>query len=238
MDKTIFLAGAAGAIGKRLVPLLLDAGYQVFGTTRSPQRAAQLSAEGAVPVVVDVFDAAALSRALRDASPGIVINQLTDLPLGLDPALMPEARLRNARIRELGTQNLVAAARAAGARRFISQSIAWIYAPGPLPHTENDPLDGSSQSVLSLEHQTLESPPLQGIVLRYGLFYGPGTGTDRPADNTIIVHIDAASLAALLAIERAAPGIYNIVESGESVSPDKALRQLGWNPGFRLTLSH
>jgi nucleoside-diphosphate-sugar epimerase len=238
MDETVFLAGATGAMGKRLVPLLLDAGYRVFGTTRSPQKAAQLAAEGAVPIVVDVFDAAALSRALIEAAPRIVINQLTELPFGLDPALMPEGRVRNARIRQVGTRNLVAAALAARVERLISQSIAWVYAPGPTPYTEEDPLDGSADSVLSLEHQTLGSAPLKGVVLRYGLFYGPGTGTDRPDDNPVIVHIDAASSAALLAIERAAPGIYNIVESEEPVSSDKARQELGWDPGFRLALRH
>lgn len=238
MDRTIFLAGAAGAIGKRLVPLLLDAGYKVFGTTRSAQRASQLSAEGAVPVVVDAFDSAALRQAVLDASPQIVIHQLTDLPFGLDPTLMAEGRVRNARIREVGTAHLVAAALAAGARQMISQSIAWSYAPGPLPHTEKDPLDESARSVLSLERLTLCSPPLSGIVLRYGLFYGPGTGTDRPDRNPIIVHIDAAALATLLAIERASPGIYNVVEGEESVSSLKARHELGWDPGFRLSLRH
>lgn len=239
MDRTVFLAGATGAIGKRLVPLLLDAGYKVFGTTRRREKASQLSAEGAVPVLVDALDAPALTRAIRDASADIVINQLTDLPFGLDPALMPEGRIRNARIRELGTRNLVAASREAGVQQLVSQSIAWLYAPGPLPHTEKDPLDESAApSVLSLEQQTLESPPLRGIVLRYGLFYGPGTGVDRPDSNPIIVHIDAASLATLLAIERASAGIYNIVESEESVSSRKARHELGWDPGFRLSLRH
>jgi nucleoside-diphosphate-sugar epimerase len=238
MGQTIFLAGATGAIGKRLLPLLLDAGYKVFGTTRSEERASQLSAMGAIPVVVDVYDAPALARALREASPQIVVNQLTDLPFGLDPALMPEGRIRNARIRELGSRHLVAAALAAGVQQLISQSIAWVYAPGPEPHTEKDALDASATSVRSLEHLTLESPQLHGIVLRYGLFYGPGTGLDRPEDNSIIVHIDAASLAALLAIERASPGIYNIVEGEKIVSSKKARHELGWDPGFRLALRH
>jgi nucleoside-diphosphate-sugar epimerase len=185
-----------------------------------------------------VFDAPALTRAVREAAPQIVINQLTDLPPGLDPALMPEARVRNARIREVGTRHLVAAAREAGAQLLVSQSIAWLYAPGPTPRTEKDPVYGHLPSVLSLEHQTLESPSLHGIVLRYGLFYGPGTGLDRPDNNPIIVHIDAASLAALLAIERnASPGIYNIVEHEESVSSKKARHELGWDPGVRLALT-
>jgi len=110
----IFLAGAAGAIGKRLVPLLLDAGHRVVGTTRSPTKADALHAVGVEPVVVDVFDAPALSRAVSAARPDIVVHQLTDLPPGLDPARMAEGTRRNARMRREGTQNLVTAALAAG----------------------------------------------------------------------------------------------------------------------------
>jgi nucleoside-diphosphate-sugar epimerase len=238
VDKTIFFAGAAGAIGKRLLPLLLDAGYQVFGTTRSHARAAQLSAAGATPVVVDALDATALTRAVVAAAPGIVINQLTDLPFGLDPALMPAARVRNARIREVGTRNLVNAALQARSHRIISQSLAWAYAAGTEPHVEADPLDGTLPSVELLEELTLASPPLAGVVLRYGLFYGPGTGLDRPEGHPVIVHIDAAAEATLLAIERARPGIYNIVESDEVVCSQKARRELGWDPGFRQALRH
>jgi nucleoside-diphosphate-sugar epimerase len=238
VDKTIFLAGAAGAIGKRLLPLLLDAGYQVYATTRSHTRAAELSASGATPVVVDAYDAAALTRAVVAAAPGTVINQLTDLPFGLDPLLMVEGRVRNARIRQVGTRNLVCAALEARSRLIISQSIAWAYAPAAVPSVEEDPLDGTMPSVVSLEQQTLESPPLMGIVLRYGLFYGPGTGMDRPSSNPIIVHIDAAAQATLLAVERRCSGVYNIVESGERVSSAKARGVLGWDPGFRLALRH
>jgi nucleoside-diphosphate-sugar epimerase len=238
VDNTIFLAGAAGAIGKRLLPLLLDAGYQVFGTTRSQSRAAELSAAGAIPVVVDAYDSAALTRAVVAAGPRIVINQLTDLPFGLDPLLMVEGRARNARIRQVGTRNLVCAALEARAHCILSQSIAWAYAPGMLPHVEADPLDTVMPSVQQLEQQTLGSPPLAGIVLRYGLFYGPGTGMDRPEDNPIIVHVDAAAQATLLAIERGAAGTYNIVDNGGRVSSLKARQELGWDPGFRLALRH
>jgi nucleoside-diphosphate-sugar epimerase len=238
VENTIFLAGAAGAIGKRLLPLLLDAGYHVFATTRSQTRAAELSAAGATPVVVDAYDAAALTRAVVAAAPAVVVNQLTDLPFGLDPLLMVEGRARNARIRQVGTRNLVCAAREARSVRILSQSIAWSYAPGSVPHVESDPLDGMMPSVWQLEQQTLESPPLTGIVLRYGLFYGPGTGMDRPEGNPTIVHVDAAAHATLLALERGSEGVYNIVESDEKVSAEKARRELGWDPGFRLALRH
>src|SRR5215472_18138149 len=126
----IFLAGAAGAVGKRLVPLLINAGHGVVGTTRSTTKADGLRAAGVEPVVVDVFDAPALSAAVLDAHPDIVVHQLTDLPPGLDPGQMSEGTQRNARMRSQGTQNLVSAALGAGVRRVVAQSIAWMYAPG------------------------------------------------------------------------------------------------------------
>jgi nucleoside-diphosphate-sugar epimerase len=106
MYRKVFLAGATGAIGKRLVPLLLDAGYEVFGTTRSESKAAGLQAAGATPIVVDVFDAPALSRAIAAIRPEIVIHQLTDLPANLEPSRMAEGITRTTRIRTEGTRNL------------------------------------------------------------------------------------------------------------------------------------
>ena len=130
----IFLAGATGAIGKRLVPQLLDAGYEVFGTTRSEKKAGDLLTAGVVPMIVDVFDAPALSRAMTTVRPEIVINQLTDLPANLETSAMAEGIVRTTRIRIEGTRNLVAAALEAGVRRVISQSLAcWVYADGPQP---------------------------------------------------------------------------------------------------------
>jgi nucleoside-diphosphate-sugar epimerase len=241
MNHRIFLAGATGAIGQRLVPLLRTAGHHVAGTTRFEAKAATLRALGAEPIVVDVFDADALKQAVLAAKPDIVIHQLTDLPPGLDPAKMADALVRNARIRDEGTRNLLQAALAAGARRMIAQSIAWIYAPGTTPHLESDPLnveaDGgynvSIAGVVALETQTLQSPPLDGIVLRYGQLYGPGTGRDAP-QGTAPVHVDAAAQAALLAIDRGAPGIYNIAEPNDLVATDKARRDLGFDASFRL----
>ena len=137
----IFLAGAAGVIGRRLTPLLLAHGHSVWGTTRSPDNGEFLRKLGARPVVVDVFDAEALATAVLDAKPEIVMHQLTDLAAVQDPAQRSSALARNARIRDEGTRNLVAAARKAGARRLIAQSIAWAYAPGPRPYREDHPLD-------------------------------------------------------------------------------------------------
>ncbi|HEX5327166.1 MAG TPA: NAD(P)-dependent oxidoreductase [Acetobacteraceae bacterium] len=241
MGRRVFLAGAGGAIGKRLVPLLLGAGHAVFGTTRSSVRARELAAAGIEPVVVDVFDAPTLSRKMAGIRPEIVIHQLTDLPPGLDPTRMADATARNARIRDEGTRNLVSAAVAAGVRQLIAQSIAWVYAPGPEPHVEDDPLDTAAEGpraisiggVVALERWTLYSPPLRGVVLRYGRIHGPGTGAETPREHTPL-HVDAAASAALLAMETGASGIFNIAEPNPHVAIDKARRELGWDPDFRL----
>ena len=238
MATRIFIAGATGAIGRRLVPLLVEAGHQVIGATRSSEKAMALTDVGAEAVVVDVFDAPALVRAVKEARPEVVIHQLTDLPYGLDSAQMAEARVRNARIRSEGTRNLVEAALAAGATRLIAQSIAWGYLPGPEPHREDDPLDvygpqaETMAGVVALEQLTLNSPPLQGLVLRYGQIYGPGTGTEERG--AIPLHVDAAAFAALLGVDRGEPGIYNVADECSYLSSEKARKHLGWKPDFRF----
>jgi nucleoside-diphosphate-sugar epimerase len=234
MTQRIFLAGAGGAIGRRLTPMLVAAGYAVSGTTRSAAKADAIRALGAEAVVVDVFDAGALARAVAAASPGVVIHQLTDLPQGLDPSQMDEAIRRNARIRRDGTRNLVDAAVAAGARRFIAQSIAWAYAPGAEPYAEDAPLDVGAEGrravsvggVIALERAVLDAP-LDGVVLRYGQLYGPGTGADA-RNGASPLHVDDAARAALLALDRGAPGVYNVAERGGAVDVEKAGRALGW----------
>src|SRR6516165_9943085 len=145
----IFLAGAAGAIGRRLVPLLLRAGHQVTGTTRSAGKAKELAQAGVVPAVLDVFDADGVSGAVLAARPDVVIHQLTDLPREFDQARLVASYPNNARIRTEGTRNLIAAAQAIAARRFIVQSIAFAYVPGGEPHSETDPfnLDDPSRAV-------------------------------------------------------------------------------------------
>ena len=215
MGERIFLAGASGAVGRRLVPLHVAAGHRVTGTTRVSEKADELRGLGAEPVIVEVFDAAALAQKIAAARPAIVIHQLTHLPRDLDPQKMPAALVRNARIRDEGTKNLVAAALAAGARRLIAQSIAWVYARGAEPHREEDPVDTAAEGersvtirgVVALEERVLEAPPLEGIVLRYGFLYGPGTPHQRAA-RPIPVHVDAAAFAALCAVDRGASGIY------------------------------
>jgi nucleoside-diphosphate-sugar epimerase len=238
----IFLAGAAGVVGRRLVPLLIGAGHQVTGTTRSAGTAEAIARAGAAAAVVDVFDAPALARAVAAARPDVVIHQLTDLPDVFDRDLMAAAGARNSRIRREGTRNLVAAALAAGARRMIAQSIAFIYAPGPEPHAEADPLvserDGegatTARGVLALERLVTRTAGLDGIVLRYGRFYGPGTWRSEPGGRGSL-HVDAAAHAALLAATKGAPGIYNIAEDDGEVSIAKARHELGFDPAFRIT---
>lgn len=241
MSVRIFLAGASGAIGRRLVPLLLAARHDVTGMTRTPGMARQLEASGVHPAVVDVYDAPALQRAVVDARPDVVMHQLTDLPRTLnDETQLAAAYPRNARIRTEGTTNLVAAAKAARVRRFIVQSVAFAYAPGKEPYFETDPLnltDGARlvtvRAAMDMETQVLESG-MEAIVLRYGLFYGPGTWSEGPVRKPAL-HIDAAAHAALLAVTRGQPGIYNIADDGGTVSIEKARKQLGFDPAFRLT---
>ncbi|MHB1519473.1 MAG: NAD-dependent epimerase/dehydratase family protein [Acidimicrobiales bacterium] len=153
----VFLAGATGVIGIRLVPLLVGAGHEVAAMTRSHDKSAQIEDIGAQPVVCDVFDTASLLDAVRAFSPDLVIHQLTDLPDNVDQ--IPDYAERNNRIRTEGTRNLLAAAGAAGAHRLLAQSIAW--AP-----------PGNGEAVAEHERQVLDAG---GVVVRYGQLYGPGT---------------------------------------------------------------
>jgi nucleoside-diphosphate-sugar epimerase len=233
----IFVAGAAGVVGRRLIPLLRQSGYQIFGTTRSAERAAELERSGVTPVIVDAYDRQALVRAVGGVSPGVIIHQLTDLSGGFTPDKIDDTLARNARLRIEGTRNLVAAAHAVGARRLIAQSIVWVYMPGPEPHSEADPIDPTKHGVLALESAVLEVKPgvkhFEGVVLRYGWFYGPGAN-QKPAGSPG-VHVDAAAQAAVLAIERGAPGAYNIAEPSPHATIEKAQRELGWDPNYRMS---
>ena len=236
----VFLAGASGAIGRRLVPLLLQAGHEVTGTTRSAETGRDLARAGVKPAVLDVFDASAVSDAMRAARPAVVIHQLTDLPREFDEAKISASYSRNARIRTEGTRNLVAAAQAAGVRRFIVQSIAFAYPPGGEPHPETDPLNLADparavtvKGAAEMERLVLEAPGIDGIVLRYGLLYGPGTWT-ATATRKPALHVDASAHAALLAVKRGAPGIYNIADEDGVVLTAKARAELGFDPKFRL----
>jgi nucleoside-diphosphate-sugar epimerase len=188
----VFLAGATGAIGIPLVRRLVAAGHVVAGMTRSEAKAAGLRELGAEPVVCDVFDAAALERAVVAFRPDAVIHELTDLP---DHAsALSAAAEANARIRDEGTRNLIAAAQAAGAPRILAQSIA--FAPQ------------GGVSVAAHERAVLDAG---GVVLRYGRFYGPGTyhPDDRAADPAI--HVEEAARRTVAALD-APSGVIEIVE--------------------------
>ena len=240
-DKRVFVAGAAGVIGRVLCRLLLDDGWQVVGTTRKPEAARALAALGVEPVIVDVFDAGALRTAVLRARPQAVIHQLTDLPKQFDADALKSALPRNAALREVGTRNLVDACVAAGVCHVIAQSIAFAYAPGPKPYTEESPLNvGASDPAAArtaLAVQVLESlvlaGPFRGVVLRYGRLYGPGTWASAPPPGAP-VHVDAAADAARKALASGAAGIYNVAEPDGTVSVAKAVAQLGWSPSFRV----
>jgi nucleoside-diphosphate-sugar epimerase len=236
----IFVAGVTGAIGRRLVPLLVAAGHDVTGSTRRPERTDGLRERGVRPVVVDAFDADALAVAVAAARPEVVIHQLTDLGASPDGGLSDDRLARTARLRSAGTANLIRASVAAGAGRLIAQSLALCYAPGPEPHVEDDPLGVTERwmsitlpGVVELERLVRAEPALEGIVLRYGLLYGPGAATEAP-DDPIAVHVDAAASAAALAVDRGGPGVYNVVDDGGPVSNAKGRAELGWRPDFRL----
>jgi len=241
MRKRILVAGAAGVIGRRLTPLLLEAGYSVIGTTRTPERAQALRKQGVEPAVVDVLERDALARIVVVSNPDVIIHQVTDLPPIIDPTKAEEFAVRNAYVRAIGAKNLASAARAAGVPLMISQSIAWVYASGDQPHAETSPLELNApeprrttvDGIVALEEATLNSKPVTGVVLRYGRFYGPGSGIASPV-NSISVHVDAAAYAAMLAVEFKGTGIFNIVEPCGEITAQKAIQLLGWNAKFRL----
>jgi nucleoside-diphosphate-sugar epimerase len=223
----ILLAGATGVVGRRLIPLLVQAGHEVAGTTRRTERADLLRDLGAEPVVLDVLDAAAVREAVAARRPDAVIHQLTDLSA--------EDFDANSHLRIVGTRNLVDAALDAGVQTMIAQSIAWLYVPGDAPAVETDELDTKLQpyeGVAALESAVGEMP--RGVVLRYGALYGPGTwyapdgaiaeraraGTLRltPAW-TSFVHADDAASAALAALDWPA-GTVNIVDDEPATTAD------------------
>ncbi len=233
----VFLAGAGGAIGRRLTPLLRAAGHEVTGTTRAADKAAAVAKLGAAPVVVDVFDAAALAQAVKAAAPQAVIHQLTDLAFAPGTPQYAEGLKRNARLRVEGTRNLVAAARAAGVKRMVAQSIAFIYAPGPGARVESDPLNGDPaaaqtvNAVKALEEAVLALP--EGIVLRYGFLLRPRHLVGRRGPRAGAA-CRCGGAACLRALGKAAPGIYNIAEDDAALSSEKAKRVFGFDAAFRI----
>src|SRR6185437_6623697 len=172
----VFVAGASGAIGMQLLPVLSSAGHEVAGMTRTAEKASRIAQLGAEPVVCDVFDAAELTAAVVAFGADTVIHQLTSLPS--DPTKIPEASAANNRLRREGTRNLIAAARAARARRFLAQSVAFEL-PGD-----------SGAAIVEHERAVLHAA---GVVLRYGHFYGPGTYHENGKAPPPAIHVaDAA----------------------------------------------
>jgi 2-alkyl-3-oxoalkanoate reductase len=236
----IFVAGATGALGSRLVPLLVEGGHEVVGMTRSAGKAADVRAVGAEPVVADGLDRDAVLRAVRQARPEVVVHQLTALAGTTSFRKFDQGFALTNRLRTAGTDHLLQAARASGARRFVAQSFAgWPFARvgGPVK-TEDDPLDPnppaelrrSLDAIRHLEAAVLGAEGLEGVVLRYGGFYGPGISVGdggfmlddiRRRRVPIVgagsgvwsfVHVDDAAAAMAGAVERGAPGLYNIVD--------------------------
>lgn len=225
--KTVFLAGSTGVIGAPLGKALVEKGYTVYGTTRSADKAKGLEAAGVKPVVLDVFDAAALEKAVADAKPDVVINELSSLPKGLKEAEMAEGLKRDSKIRIEGTKNLIAAAEKAGVKKYITQSFMY-YAPSDKPvaedgawFDENDPMYGESvKSIKSLETQTLAGR-FTPVVLRYGWIYGGKSGFDAAPEGYAGVHIDAVVDATVRAVEADLNGVYNVAEDGAVVDSGK-----------------
>ncbi|WP_456286580.1 NAD-dependent epimerase/dehydratase family protein [Microbacterium sp. JZ70] len=191
----VFVAGASGVIGSRLLPRLAELGHVVAGMTRTPAKAESLRVLGVEPVVCDAYDRARLIAAVTRFRPDLVLHQLTDLPDAVEE--LPERRAANARIRVEGTANLLAAAAAADCRRLLAQSVAWQLPPG-----------GGADAVRTLEEAVLG---FGGTVLRYGQLYGTGTFYPVSPPDGPRIHIDAAA-AQTVELLGAAGGVFTIVE--------------------------
>jgi nucleoside-diphosphate-sugar epimerase len=236
----ILVAGASGVIGRRIVLLLVGRGHEVVGTTRSLQKSEELRAAGAEPAVVDLLDRGAVTAAVRRAEPEVIVHEATALSELASPRRWARDFALTNRLRTDGTDHLLAAARATGVRRLVAQSFAgWPYARvgGPIKREEDpldpDPVPALRETLAALRHveaAMAAADDLEGLTLRYGAFYGPGTSLGpggahveqiRRRRLPIIlpgtgiwsfVHVDDAAAATLLAIERGARGIYNIVD--------------------------
>jgi nucleoside-diphosphate-sugar epimerase len=241
----VFVAGATGALGRALVPQLVARGHEVVGMTRTASKQDALRALGARPVVADALDPDAVAEAVASAEPEVIVHQLTALSgkMGIRDARHPDrsfAVTTTNRLRTEATDHLLAAGRAGGARRFVAQSIAaFRFAGGPV-QTEADPLDPSAPAalrtglaaILHLEQAVTTIEWGEGLALRYGGFYGPGTGISLAPDAQMagpirkrrfpivgdgggvwsFVHIEDAAAATAVAVERGQSGIYNVVD--------------------------
>jgi nucleoside-diphosphate-sugar epimerase len=235
----VFVAGAGGAVGSRLVSLLASAGRSVVGLTHTPAKANVIRAAGAEAAIVDGLNRAAVVKAVVDAKPDVIVHQMTSLSAANDLRKFDQSFALTNRLRTEGLDNLLAAAKQAETPRVVAQSFCgWPYARngGPVK-SEDDPLDPAPPRELRrtlaairyLEKTLTASPEIDGLVLRYGAFYGEKTGLfDGPTIDQLryrrvpligdgngwwsFLHIDDAAAATAIAIERGAPGIYNIVD--------------------------
>jgi nucleoside-diphosphate-sugar epimerase len=227
----VFVAGASGAIGRPLVRQLVEAGHEVTGTTRREEKAEEIRAAGATAVVCDALDAAALEAAVAAAEPQVVVNQLTAFPDKSEPGKASFFEASN-RVRSEGGRNLLAAARAAGARRFLTQSICFLYAPEGEWVKDEDarpyddapgPFRGAVEVLLGHEQEALAAEGIETLVLRYGQYYGPGTHLAPDGDvgrqarkrrlpivgsgegTFSFIHVEDAAGATVAALDQAAP---------------------------------
>ena len=250
----VFVAGATGAVGKRLVPLLVASGYEVTGSSRSPDNARWLSDLGATPVVVDALDRTAVMQAVMRAEPDVVLHELTGLVNAKSFKKFDDEFALTNRLRTEGLDHLLEAARAAGAKRFIAQSYGnWNYErAGSGLKSESDPFDPSPpanqrrtlEAIVYLEETVTGAQGIDGIALRHANHYGPGTGFALDGDLVALIrkrrlpvigdgggvwsfiHVDDLAQATIAAIEHGRPGsIYNIVD-------DEPVAAATWIPGL------
>ena len=237
----IFVAGATGALGGRLVPMLVERSHTVVGTTTTPAKVEGLRKAGATAVVLDVLDRDAVIGALTEAEPDVVVHQATALSGFTDFRKFDEGFAATNRLRTQGTDNLLEGMRRVPVRRIVAQSYAGpgVFArTGGLAKTEEDPFDPDPPAAMRrtveamayLERAILDGDGIEGTVLRYGGFYGPGTGLGEGglqlegvrrrrfpivgggAGVSSYIHIDDAAAATVMAIEENKPGLYNIVD--------------------------
>ena len=229
----VFVTGASGAIGTRLVPQLTDAGHDVIGTHNSPSSAALLRTLGAKPVKLDLLDARAVRKVVLENEPEAIVHQATALANVKFGRNMDKVTAKTSELRTKGTDALLAAAREAGVRRFVAQSVAafsrYAREGGPIK-TEDDPLDPTPpknfhQSAAAMAYLEQAVTDFGGIALRYGAFYGAANnGTIEPVRKRqfpivgdgggiwSFVHLDDAAAATVLAVERGTPGLFNVVD--------------------------
>jgi nucleoside-diphosphate-sugar epimerase len=238
----ILVAGATGALGQPLVRQLVAAGHEVVGMTRTPGKQDLVRSLGAEPAVADALDPDAVARVVAEAEPEVIVHQLTAIPDSLDFRHFDRDFAPTNRLRTEGTDHLLAAGRAVGVRRFVAQSFEpWLYErTGSMVKDESDPIDSSPpervrttlEALRHLEDAVLGADWTEGIVLRYGGFYGPGTGIGLKPKGEMLemirkrkvpivgdgagvwsfIHIDDAAAATVAAVEHGPPGAYNVVD--------------------------